>query len=324
MKSRLLSVVSLLIGIALFVHLLKQTGTAEILARVQAMGAGFLLILAISGTRQLARSYAWLRCMSDDDRRVGLWAVLRARLAGDALADLTAAGPVIGEPVKIAQLKGKIRLSNLASSLAVENLTYAISSGLLVLAGTLTLLVLFAVADNIRTASLLALLIVSVSLLTLLFSLTRRWKIFSTLMSSLVGFLPQLSTVLPRVHELENYIFDFYERRRADFLVVACCDFLFHLAGVLEIYATLYLIGFSATFINAFILEAVNRVMNIVFAFVPAMIGVDEAGTGLLTSILGLGTGAGIAIAIIRKARMFVWIGLGVIFLALGQKQNEK
>ena len=50
---------------------------------------------------------------------------------------------------------------------------------------------------------------------------------------------------------------------------------------------TLQLIGSPTSVLVTFILEAVNRILNIVFAFVPAMVGVDEAGTGLLANVLG-------------------------------------
>lgn len=318
MRFRLLSIVSLFLGIALFVYLLRQTGTAEIVARVRALGAGFLWLLVLSAMRQFARAYAWLRCMSDEDRSVGLGAVLRARLAGEALADLTAAGPALGEPIKLAHLRGRARLASLASSLAVENLTYAISSGLLVIAGLLTLLAVVVVGDQLRLVSWAAILLVSLSLMSLFFGLARRWPIASRLAAWGAGVFPRFAPLLPKLREWETFVFDFYRQRRSDFLVVVCCDFLFHLAGVVEIYVTLQLIGVSATFVTAFILEAANRVINIVFAFVPAMIGVDEAGTGLLAQALGLGTSTGVTLALIRKARMLVWIAVGLLFLTLG------
>jgi phosphoribosylcarboxyaminoimidazole (NCAIR) mutase len=324
MKPRLLSIISLLVGVVLFIYLLRQSGTAEIIARVRSLGAGFLLILAISAVRQSARAFAWLRCMSDDQRRIGWWAVLRARLVGDALADLTAAGPVIGEPVKIAQLKGKLSLTQLASSLAVENLAYAISACLMILAGTLTLLTVFAVGDSVRVASLIALSLVSLLLLSVFVVLKQRWRVISKSLTALFALFQRDYKKLSRIHELEDYVFEFYRKRRADFLIVAWCELTFHLAGVLEIYATLHLIGSPASLLIAFILEAVNRVLNIAFAFVPAMIGVDEAGTGLLTTILGLGTTAGVTLAIVRKARMLVWIGLGLIFLTTPPRPLHK
>ncbi|MBL8204773.1 MAG: flippase-like domain-containing protein [Blastocatellia bacterium] len=324
MKSRLLSIISLVIGAAIFIYLLKKTGTAEVVARVRALGVGFVLILTISAVRQFARAYAWLRCLSDDQRSVGLGAILRARLAGDAMADLTAAGPVIGEPIKIAQLKGKLSLTAIVSSLAVENLAYTISVCLMVLAGTLTLLTVFAVGDSIRNASLLALGLVSMLLLSVLVILKQRWRVVSSTLAIFLAFFNRAQEKLSRVHELEDYVFDFYAKRRVDFLIVALCELTFHLAGVIEIYVTLHLIGSPGSWVIAFILEAVNRVINIVFAFVPAMVGVDEAGTGLLTNVLGLGTTTGVTLAIVRKARMLVWIGLGFLFLSKPQTLLHK
>jgi hypothetical protein len=75
------------------------------------------------------------------------------------------------------------------------------------------------------------------------------------------------------------------------------------------------MIGVEMAFTTAFMLEAFNRAINIVFIFVPALVGVDEAGTGLVTGALGLGAATGVALAIIRKIRMFLWIGIGLLFL---------
>jgi hypothetical protein len=125
---------------------------------------------------------------------------------------------------------------------------------------------------------------------------------------------------IEHLRRLENYIFDFYANRRADFFLVAVCELAFHLAGVVEIYATLRLIGVDLVLPTAFMLEAINRAMNIIFIFVPVLVGVDEAGTGLVTNTLGLGVTVGVALAIIRKIRMFCWIGLGLVFMAAVRK----
>jgi len=41
-------------------------------------------------------------------------------------------------------------------------------------------------------------------------------------------------------------------------------------------------------------------------------LGVDEAGTGVVTTALHLGAAAGIGLALVRKARIVVWTGLGL------------
>jgi hypothetical protein len=324
-RSRALTLVSLLVGLGLFVWLVRQTGVADILARVRALGVGFLLILAISSIRQFVRALAWLRCMTPEDRHIGILALVKARLAGDAIGDLTTAGPLIAEPLKVMTLGDRLSTGARISSLAVENLAYAFSSCVMVMAGTLALLAFFAVSESLRAAGRVAIGATLIALTAAILIISRRWHLLSSLTGALLRLLKReekWKTKRMRVREIEDYIFDFYARRPADFMLVALCEIGFHLAGVLEIYTTLNLTGDHTGWSSAFILEAVNRVINIAFAFVPAMVGVDEAGTGLLAQTLGLGAAAGVTLAIIRKARMFFWIGLGLVFLG-GSRNSE-
>jgi hypothetical protein len=48
---------------------------------------------------------------------------------------------------------------------------------------------------------------------------------------------------------------------------------------------------------------------------VPFQVGVGEAGTGLITQLLGLGPAAGITVSIARKARMGTWSLIGAALL---------
>ena len=329
MKSRLLAIFSAVIGLALFIYVLHQTGLGEIRANVQKLGAGFLLILAISSSRYLSRTAAWLRCMTSEERRVGFWTLWRARLAGEAIGDLTF-GPVVAEPLRLIALGDKLSLSTGVSSLTVENIAYTVSSCLMVMAGAVALLANFGLQESVRAAMLAALVAVFLLVAAAVVVINRRWKLGSGLASWLASMLARdeakrakIEAKIAHLRELEAYVFDFYSRRPLDFLLVAQCELAFHCAGVLEIYATLRLIGVDLTLATAFMLESVNRAINIAFIFVPALVGVDEMLTKLLTETLQLGGIAGVTLAIVRKIRMFFWIGIGLIFLAAAQKRNE-
>jgi hypothetical protein len=127
---------------------------------------------------------------------------------------------------------------------------------------------------------------------------------------------------IDQLRRLEDYVFEFYARRPFDFTVVILCQVAFHFAGVMEIFSTLRLIEVDLTFSTAFMLEALNRAINIAFVFVPALVGIDEAGTGLACETLGFGVTAGVALAIIRKIRTFVWIAVGLAFLAASRSRK--
>lgn len=321
MKSRLLAILSAAIGIGLFIYVLRQTGLGEIGERLRQLGAGFLLILLISASRYLTRSLSWLRCMTPDERSVGFWTLWRARLAGEAIGDLTF-GPVVAEPLRLVALGDKLKLTSGVSSLAVENICYTVSSCVMVMAGAIALLASFGLAGSLRTAMSAALVAVVVVILASVMVIGRRWKLGSGLAAMLSGMLirdqekrEKLAGKITYLSELEDYIFDFFAKRPADFLLVVLCQMAFHLGGVTEIYVTMKLIGADLSFATAFLMESVNRALNIAFVFVPALVGVDELGTRELAKVLGFDGSFGVALAIIRKIRMFFWIGIGLLFL---------
>src|SRR5262250_587342 len=200
LRSRLLAVISTLIGLALFIYVIKQTGLSEIASNLRSVGAGFLLILAFSSTRYLSRALAWLRCMNPEERRVGFWALWRARLAGEAVGDLTF-GPVVAEPMRLIALGDRLSLSSGISSLAVENIAYTVSSCLMVMAGAVALLASFGMNESMRAAAGAALVVVFTLVAVSVITIRRRWKIGSGLLSALAGFVVRDEGARSRVEE---------------------------------------------------------------------------------------------------------------------------
>ena len=92
---------------------------------------------------------------------------------------------------------------------------------------------------------------------------------------------------------------------------------LAHFINVLEVWIILALMGLPATVASGFVVEAVTKVINGAFFFVPTRAGVYESGNALTLEALGLGASAGVAMAIIRKLRAFVWIGYGLVAIAV-------
>ncbi len=326
----LMTGLSLLAGLALFVFVIRRAGSEELLARVRAIGPGFIWIIIVSGLRPVMRAWAWLLCLSAADRRVGFFTVWRARLIGDAVSNLTTAGPLLGEPARLVFFSGRLPFAHAASSLAVEFLTYFISCGVLMLAGLCVLLARFALSDSLREFSLLALLALLLILATVGILISRRWSLVTGLeamirrFSGSPRFSHRFEHQLHHLHKLEKQIHDFYRQRPRDFLLVCWCEAGFHLLGVLEIWITLKLIGEPPGWTVAFIFEAVNRLINILFAFVPVKVGVDEAGTGLLAGALGFVTLAGVTLAVYRKLRVLFWTLIGLIFLALPHNRHHQ
>jgi hypothetical protein len=90
----------------------------------------------------------------------------------------------------------------------------------------------------------------------------------------------------------------------------------FHALGVAEKHLTLWLIlGSPPALLTSFIVETTDRLITVGFKFVPFQPGVGEAGTGLVTHLLGLGAATGVTVSIVRKARMGIWFLIGTALL---------
>jgi hypothetical protein len=322
-ESRALPLISFTVGVVLFAYFVRKTGPQEIFDRVRTIGAGFLVVLLLSAVRPAARAWAWLRTMTRDERKIGFGALLRARLAGDAMGTLTTAGPLIAEPFRVGTLAGRLPLSSGVVSLAVESLTYALSSCLVIAVGTVLLLSTFSVSRALRLASMIALAAVGVLVAAGLIVVRNRWAVASWLGVAVWERVLErtagghwLRLKLDRLRQVEHQVLDFYAERPRDFTLVAAAECVFHAAAFAETYATLWFIGARPGLRAAFILEALNRVLSVIFSFVPARVGIDEAGSGLLARTLGLGAASGVALALVRKARILFWTAVGLAVIA--------
>ena len=307
-----------MLGLLLFAYFVKKAGVADIMEGIRRLGTGFLLVLAISGIRPVVRSLAWTRCL-EGPHHLRFRDAYRAYLIGDAMGTLLPLGIIVSEPAKAALVKDRVPLMAGLSALAVENLFYSLSVALFIFCGTAALLLSFQLPKPLRMASIGALVIILLIIPLAYFVIRKQWKFMSGALEYLYGRglgRRVLETRRERVRTIEDRIYGFYTRNHSRFLPILLLESCFHLAGVAEIYITLYFISdVPPTLLTAFVLESVNRVINVIFKFVPMRMGVDEAGTGKFTEVFKLGTASGVTLAIIRKARVIFWTALGVALL---------
>lgn len=308
-----------LLGLLLFAYFVHRAGVGEIAAGIQRLGYGFILILAISSLRYVVRSLAWVRCV-EPPYRLPFRDAVAARLMGDALGTIIPfASVAISEPSKAVFVKDRVPVLIGLAALAIENIFYALSVALFIFAGTATLLLSFTLPKALRYASIGALITTLVIIPAGYFLLRSKSRFLSGALKFFGrrGVAPKLvAKLIPRVETLEERIFGFYHRNRQSFLSIFALDMCFHVAGVAEIYATLLFISpIAPSLRQAFILESVNRIINVAFKFIPLRAGVDEGGTGQVSKVLGLTRNIGVTLAIIRKGRDLFWSAIGMILI---------
>ncbi len=319
-KYTTVGIVFAIFGLLLFAYFVRKAGVSEISGGIRRLGFGFLLIFILGGVRQAAHSVAWINCF-EPPYRLRFIDAFKARLMGEALGNiLPLGGIVVAEPSKAVFARDRVPLMAGASALAIENIFYALSVALFISSGALALLLSFPLPKPLWYVSISALIAVVVMVPVGFLVIRKQWKF----LSGALGFVgnrgiarQSISHALPRLRTLEDRIYGFYQRNRSRFLFILLVEMCFHVAGVAEGYLTLSFVSntIAPTLLTAFILESVNRVINLVFKFIPLRTGVDEAGTGMLSKVLGFTTATGVTLAIVRKARDVCWTAVGVALM---------
>jgi Lysylphosphatidylglycerol synthase TM region len=305
-----------LLGLVLFAYFVSIAGVGEIISRIQRLGAGFILILAVSSLRYIVRALAWTRCI-ERPFQLPFRDALAARLMGDALGNIIPFVSVaVSEPSKAVFVKDRVPLMVGLSALAIENIFYGLTVALFIFSGTATLLLTFSLPRPLRYASI-GTLSATLVIIPLAYLIIRHQARF---LSGALGFLADrgigrkwMGKLKPRAQSLEERVYGFYAKGGRSFLAILALDMCFHLAGVLEVFVTLSFISpIPPTLTQAFILESVNRIIIVAFKFIPLRAGVDEGGTGQVSKVLGFAVGVGETLAIVRKARDIFWSAIGV------------
>jgi hypothetical protein len=306
-SSRVLTLLGGLAGAALFVYAVDRAGTAEIVDGVRRVGWGLLAILVLAGLRFLVRAECWRLCVPRSTRLTRAQA-FTAFLAGDALGNVTPLGLLASEPTKVFLTRHHLATRESVSSLALENLIYSASVVAMVAIGTTVLLATVPLPPSWFTlgVGILAALGIGVAIAVRL--LRGTWN-------EERGSRPRWRE---RLRGVRVAVLDFSADHQRRLWRVFALDLLFHALAVLEVFMTLqWLLGDrSLALAEAIVFESLNRVVTVAFKFVPFRIGVDEALSGGLATVLAIDPAAGVALAVVRKIRNLFWSGVGVAIIA--------
>ena len=306
----LTSALTAIAGIALFAWLV-WTYPREIWTGFQKIGWGLAIIVALGGLRFATRAAAWMLCI-EPPHALGFTRAFAAVVCGDSVGNVTPLGPLASEPTKIACVRGHIPIGPALTALAIENVIYTLTVGAMIAAGAAALLLSVDLPVQLREVSQIAIAAIVAVFVAVAWVLWRRPAIVTTLrpVARIAG--PRLD----KLRAMEGEVLTFASRRRQTIIPLVGLELSFHALGVIEKHLTLWLIlGAPPPLLSSFIVETADRLITVAFKFLPFQVGVGEAGTGLVTKLLGLGGPAGVTVSIVRKARMGIWSLIGTALL---------
>ena len=320
-RIRPLGIVAAVVGLALIVYAIQRAGYEEIVDGVRRLGMGFFAVLLISAFRDVVRTMAW-QATIEGSQRLGLLDGWAARIAGEALGNLTPFGVLVSEPTKATFVRRHVPFAVALTGTIIENLFYSLAVAVVIATGILVLLLEFPVPSPLRSISIAALAAFCAVGAGATWLIAWHPMVVTRIVERMLarGLAPALiGRWIESIRTVETRILGFASRHPGRTLKIAMLDGLFHAAAIAEVWVVLSLVNETVhpTFLTAFVLESVNRIVIVAFKFVPLRLGVDETASGFVADVLQFGTATGVTLAIVRKARILCWAAVGIALLSM-------
>jgi hypothetical protein len=311
-----LNILVAIVGVALLVFTVQRVGGwPAVVSGITSVGWWFIFVVLLGAARMACRARAWVVCAADPQLR--LRDAFNAILAGDAAGNLTPLGVLASEPTKILMSRTRISTVTSIASVAIENAFYIASVGIVLLAGTWILLQRADVPAGLEQISEGILVVVAIIGIAAVWAARTRPAVLSRLAPLVTKLAGRADAPADAIREVESRIYGVIQWPATRILHVASWEVLFHVLAVAEVWLVMRLLpgGDQITAVDAFLMESAGRFVTIAFKFVPYRLGIDEAGSGAVSAVLGLGPAMGVTLALVRRLRILVLNAFGLLKL---------
>lgn len=314
---RYLKLLYLAMGVVLLLVVVAAFDFQRALALVGEVGGlGFAGLLAAYLLVFLLDTWLWQLSLPAVGATLGWFLRLaRVRLVGEAYNDTLPAAGLGGEPVKALLLKGRYGVDMAESMVSIVLFrTLNLIGQVLFLALAFALMAMLAnIPGDLRTAAGIGFGLLLCMTLALVGCLA--WRLASRAADRIGQWRWSLDMRrgVAAVKAAELRIVGFHRRYPVRFLAALALSLAQWLAGALEIWLALWLVGHPVGLEEAVVIEALVQAVRTASFFIPANLGAQD---GAVVLIVGAFTGApvaGLSIAILRRLRQLAWIVAGFV-----------
>ena len=326
MKARtreIVSLVSLAIGVLLFVVTIYYFDFNLALARGRRFALAVLLALIATGITHLTRTWAWAWCFANRGA-VPFWRLARIRLAAEAVSYLTISG-VAGDALKVVMLGGRVSGREATAAVALERIAYTVGTALVVGMGAVLAIATqplspgwikvyraFAIGTGLLAAAIVLILVRRDSyLLQAIRAIDRKSGTHIT--SGKAGRL---------IGEIGRELGELLSGDSRRLVVLAVATLVVYACMAAEVWSILYAVGVPISMAGAVTVETFARVTSFATAPIPGSVGALEASSLAAAAAVGAGVAGG-PLALARRLRGIFWAGLGLAIYPRGSKNPE-
>jgi uncharacterized membrane protein YbhN (UPF0104 family) len=298
-------------GLGFVAYLVYRVGPATIWDSVSALGWRLLIVLCLPySLTVLVDTAAWRLLLRN--AHVPFLALVRVRLAGEAVNMATPTASVGGEPLKAYLLRPWVPLTEGFAGVIADKTTVVTGQWLYLLVG------LGAAVSMLNPPHALPLAMAALLGVEALavggFILVQTLGIFGGGGRFLgrVGLAPS-ARYQGGLEDLDRALARFYRERLGRVVGSALLHGLAWASGGVEIYLVMYLLGRPVSLTTALVIESFGAAVKFASFMIPASLGALEGGYVAFFGAFGLGGAAGLTYVLVRRVREAAWAALGFL-----------
>jgi putative membrane protein len=308
----ILRTLAALAGVAVLAMLLREVGVATLIDQARMLGWGLPLVFVPYALVATLDATGWRYAFPG--RLPPVPRLVLARLAGEAVNVTTPTATLGGEPIKAWLLtQAGVPLNEGLVSVVVAKTALVVSH--LAFVGAAVVLAAWRVppAPAILTAMTLITGVGVVAIGGFVWAQRRGLFRASSRALSRLGLSP---AVAAHLQALDEHLAAFYERQRGRFVLSCLFHFLGWVAGAVEVWLALALLGSPVDAPTALVIEAFASAIRSATFMIPASLGAQEGAFVAIFLGYGLSAGAGLAFGLVRRLREALWAAIGFAVLA--------
>lgn len=294
-----------LLGLALLIVLVAPADWLAIFETLRHAGGALLWLLPYRVVFFLAYAVGWRLLLRPYDPQGGvglgylLWVTTIREGIDRLLPVASVGGGVIG--IRLLQWRGLGAVS-VAATVLVEIVLTLVASYLFAVLG-LALLVRLGVGGG-EISHIVPIFLLCLPIPVIIFMLMRHGAVFARLQRFLRPLIGD-SAVLRHAVEVDREVRDCLGRGSA--IAASALHFAALLSASVEVWFALRLFGHPVDLSAAVALEGMNQAVRHVAFFVPAGLGVQEAGLVMFGHFLGIDTDLALAVSTVKRMRELLW-----------------
>jgi glycosyltransferase 2 family protein len=328
-RDQMLRFAAILLSVALLACLVHRTGLHIVVQQTKTVGWGMALIIALGGISHLIKTWAWRLTFLCDLRQLSFGRTFALRLVSEGTGKLGIAGQVVGETTRIFLLGSSVPIANSVSSVTLDRGLYALTSAMVSVAGIVSALSLISLSKSWRLYLVLLASVLLLLLVATVVAVQRRWPVLSQC-AGMIARLPWCRTWVTGkqsvIRSAEKNLYQFCHEAPRRFWGSLSLNLACHCLAIVEVYLVFHFMRVPVSFVQALILEALTKLINVVGIFNPGNVGTYEGGNMILAKLIGASSATGLTLSLCRRARSLFWstiAGLCLITISMSNKSPK-